>query len=465
MDHEQAIKSEAYTVSRLNSEIRMNLESGFSNIWLEGEVSNYYFHNQKHMYFDLKDEYSKIRVVMFHQNNKNLLFNIEEGLHILINGYVSVYEKRGEYQLIALEARPVGRGSLILAFEQLKKKLEKKHYFEKINKKKIPMLPEKIGVVTSIGGAVLKDIVSVLRRRFKNFHLIVRNVNVGGITSSIEICEALDDLNEFGVDVIILARGGGSLEDLWAFNTEELADKIFHCPAPVVSAVGHETDYTISDLVADKRAATPSVAGEIVVPDREEITQDLREKNRSISRSLNSKIESGRKDFHHLAERRFFRKPETLINRFAQDLDDTRIKFGQNAEKVLRYKRTGLSRYCQYFDKKDLLKRIDTCKMVIKNLNVMLQSNMKNILSGKETGTRLLLKSLSGRNPVGILNRGYAIVYEDRKDKAIKSLDGLEIGQAVRVLLADGILAVKIINKIYKKIGSGSKDENRKNEL
>jgi exodeoxyribonuclease VII large subunit len=232
-----------------------------------------------------------------------------------------------------------------------------------------------------------------------------------------------------------------------------------------VSAVGHETDYTISDFVADIRAATPSVAGEIVVLDTEEAIQNLREKNKSIFRSFGSKIDLGRKDFHYLAERRFFRKPETLTNRFIQDLDSTRIKFYENAEKVLRHKRTDLSGYFKHLDSKDLLKRIDTCKMVTRNLNVILQSNMKNVLSGKETGIKLLLKSLSGRNPVTILKNGYAIVYEDKKDKAIKSLDGLEIGQAIRVLLADGILAAKVIDKIYKKIEPGSKDENRKNEF
>lgn len=465
MNHEQAIKSKTFTVSGLNSEIRMGLESDFSNIWLEGEVSNYYFHNQKHMYFDLKDENSKIKVVMFHQNNKNLLFNIEDGLHILINGYVSVYEKRGEYQVIALEIRPAGKGSLILAFEQLKKKLEKKGYFEKLNKKKIPILPEKIGVVTSIGGAVLRDMISVLKRRFKNFHLIVRNVNVGGTTSGMEICEALSDLNEFGVDVIILARGGGSLEDLWAFNTEELADKIFYCPTPVVSAIGHETDYTISDFVADMRAATPSVAGEIVVLNKEDITGDLREKNKRLSRAFNLKIDLGRKDFHYLIERRFFRKPDTIINRFMQDLDDIKIKFYENMEKVLNYKKNNLLKYYKRLDRKDLLKKIETCKMVIENLNVLMQSNIKNIISVKESNIKLLLKSLTARNPVTILNKGFAIVYEDKEEKTIKSLDAVEIGQIIRVLFADGILNTKIINKVYKKIEFGSKDENRKNEF
>ncbi|MDY0028014.1 MAG: exodeoxyribonuclease VII large subunit, partial [Candidatus Humimicrobiaceae bacterium] len=242
------LKSKIYTVSELNQEIRKSLEMGYHDIWLEGEVSNFYFHDKKHMYFDLKDEKSKIKVVMFQNSNRNLIFDIEEGLYIIVNGYVSVYEKRGEYQIVALDALPVGKGALILAFEQLKAKLEKKGYFDSAHKKSIPALPGKIGVVTSVDGAVIRDIILVLEHRFENFHLIVRDVNVQGITSSNEICEAIDDLCEYGVDVIILARGGGSLEDLWAFNTEEVAEKIYNCPIPLISAIGHETDYTISDF-------------------------------------------------------------------------------------------------------------------------------------------------------------------------------------------------------------------------
>jgi len=460
MDDRQTIKASAYSVSGLNSEIRKNLESGFPDVWLEGEVSNFYYHNQKHMYFDLKDEYSKIKIVMFHQNNKKLLFDIEDGLHILINGYVTVYDKRGEYQVLASEARPVGQGSLILAFEQLKKKLEEKHYFEEINKKKIPVLPKKIGIATSIGGAVLRDVVSVLRRRFKNFNLIVRNVNVSGITSSAEICEAVNDLTDFGVDIIILARGGGSLEDLWAFNTEELADKIFSCPVPVVSAVGHETDFTISDFVADKRAATPSVAGEIVILDKKEAILDIKEKSKSIYRSIKSKTGLGRKNLHYLMERRFFKKPEMLINRFIQRTDDSRIKFYGNAGNVLKKKRNDLSSRYKYLKGTDLSKMIDIQEMIIENLNVRLQSNIKKILSGRENSIRLLLKSLTSMNPAAILNKGFAIIYEDKEDKTIKSIEDLETGQIIRVLLSDGVLNAKIIDKAYKKIGPGSKDGN-----
>ena len=339
------LKSKIYTVSELNLEIRKSLEKDYSLIWVEGEVSNFYFHDKKHMYFDLKDERSKIKVVMFQSNNKNLVFDIEEGLHILINGYISVFEKRGEYQVIALDARPVGKGSLILAFEQLKEKLEKKGYFDKIYKKDIPILPAKIGVATSIGGAVIRDIIQVLKHRFENFHLIIRDVNVQGSTSSDEICEAIDDLCQYGVDVIILARGGGSLEDLWAFNTEKLAKKIFDCPIPLISAIGHETDYTISDFVSDIRAATPSVAGQLVILSKMEAVGKIKGLNKRMAHLIDSKIAILKKETNFIIRKRIFIKPETLLNRFNQPVSEFHDKLIGNMKEIIRMRQEKISTY------------------------------------------------------------------------------------------------------------------------
>ncbi|MCL4416981.1 MAG: exodeoxyribonuclease VII large subunit, partial [Actinobacteria bacterium] len=311
-NNSQITGTHIYTVSELNFSVKKDLESNFSSIWVEGEVSNCYFHNKRNIYFDLKDEHSKIKVVMFHENNRKLSYEIEDGLHLLINGYVSVYEKRGEYQIIAVDAKPVGKGSLLLAFEQLKSKLENKGYFEPSRKKKIPVLPKIIGAITSIGGAVLHDMISVLSRRYENFHLVVRNVNVQGITSSIEVCEAIDDLCQYGVDVIIIARGGGSLEDLWAFNTEMIAEKIFNCSIPVISAIGHETDFTISDFVADLRAATPSIAAEVIILNKSEVMEKIKKLVRKMQIHVDAKLKIGKKEISFLIKRRIFKKPETI---------------------------------------------------------------------------------------------------------------------------------------------------------
>src|SRR3989304_90471 len=454
------LKSKIYTVSELNLEIRKSLEKDYSLIWVEGEVSNFYFHDKKHMYFDLKDERSKIKVVMFQSNNKNLVFDIEEGLHILINGYISVYEKRGEYQIVAVDARPVGKGSLILAFEQLKEKLEKKGYFDLIYKKNIPILPRRIGVATSIGGAVIRDIILVLKHRFENFHLIVRDVNVQGATSSDEICEAIDDLCQYGVDVIILARGGGSLEDLWAFNTGKLPERIFNCPVPLISAIGHETDYTISDFVADKRAATPSVAGQLVILNKTEAMENLKRINKRISSLIISKIAMLKKEINFLIKKRMFIKPETLLNKFNQAASEFSSKLIENMKKLIRTRRGKISGYRQLMDKKNIFKKIYIYKMVTRNIDTRMIFNMKNYLNLSKSKLKLMLESLREKNPVAVMDRGFAIIYKAEEEKSIRSINEVNVNQKIRIVLRDGILKVKIFDKIYKKLKLGSENEN-----
>ena len=460
MKDSSTLKSKIYTVSELNLEIRKSLEEGYPDIWVEGEVSNFYFHDKKHMYFDLKDESSKIKVVMFHGSNKNLLFNIEEGLHILINGYISVYEKRGEYQIVAVDARPVGKGSLILAFEQLKEKLEKKGYFDLIYKKNIPILPRRIGVATSIGGAVIRDIILVLKHRFENFHLIVRDVNVQGATSSDEICEAIDDLCQYGVDVIILARGGGSLEDLWAFNTEKLAERIFNCPVPLISAIGHETDYTISDFVADKRAATPSVAGQLVILNKTEAMENLKRINKRISSLIISKIAMLKKEINFLIKKRMFIKPETLLNKFNQAASEFSSKLIESMKKLIRTRRGKISGYRQLMDKKNIFKKIYIYKMVTRNIDTRMISNMKNYLNLSKSKLKLMLESLREKNPVAVMDRGFAIIYKAEEDKSIRSINEVNVNQKIRIMLRDGILNAKIFDKMYRKLKLGIKNEN-----
>jgi len=460
MKDSSTLKSKIYTVSELNLEIRKSFEEGYPDIWVEGEVSNFYFHDKKHMYFDLKDESSKIKVVMFHGSNKNLLFNIEEGLHILINGYISVYEKRGEYQIVAVDARPVGKGSLILAFEQLKEKLEKKGYFDLIYKKNIPILPRRIGVATSIGGAVIRDIILVLKHRFENFHLIVRDVNVQGATSSDEICEAIDDLCQYGVDVIILARGGGSLEDLWAFNTEKLAERIFNCPVPLISAIGHETDYTISDFVADKRAATPSVAGQLVILNKTEAMENLKRINKRISSLIISKIAMLKKEINFLIKKRMFIKPETLLNKFNQAASEFSSKLIENMKKLIRTRRGKISGYRQLMDKKNIFKKIYIYKMVTRNIDTRMISNMKNYLNLSKSKLKLMLESLREKNPVAVMDRGFAIIYKAEEDKSIRSINEVNVNQKIRIMLRDGILNAKIFDKMYRKLKLGIKNEN-----
>lgn len=453
MDNSRNSDIHIYSVSELNFEIKKDLEVGFSSIWVEGEVSNYYCHNNKHVYFDLKDEYSKVKTVMFYEVNKKLLFNIENGLHLILFGYVSVYEKRGEYQFIALDAKPVGKGALILAFEQLKAKLEKKGYFDLSRKKPLPVLPQKIGVVTSTGGAVIRDMISILSRRFGNFHLIVRNVNVQGASSVDEICSALDDLSEYGVDVIIIARGGGSLEDLWAFNTESVAEKVYLCDIPIISAIGHETDYTICDFVADVRAATPSVAAQIVVIDKAEAIESIKSKLSRIKSIIENKVNISKRELGFLTERKIFKRPESVMLYFWQDLDNLNVKLKEIADKILSDKKMQIDNLRQLINKGKILDKIVLNRSFIKNIVMQLFSNVKGKLESVKNRMTVILKDLHANSPVSILEKGFALVFGEEEKNLIKSVSDVQIGRNINITLKDGILLSKILNKINKKIG------------
>lgn len=322
------LEKKIYTVSELNFELRNLLEGNYPDIWLEGEISNFHHHISGHMYFDLKDESSKIKMVMFQGDNRYLKFKPEDGMKVLARGGLTLYSRKGEYQIVIRYMEPRGKGALLLAFEQLKKKLKVEGLFNVKYKKPIPFLPSKIGVVTSLGGAVLHDIMNVLNRRFGNFHLIISPASVEGETASNEICNAIENLNSYkDVDVIILARGGGSLEDLWAFNTEEVARAVFASEIPIVSAVGHETDFTISDFVADMRAPTPSAAAELVVPEKSELLNQifsyvnrLRESLPRVTTNLRNQLNYLSGDLHKaisaiFSERRsFFRNLSEKLN-------------------------------------------------------------------------------------------------------------------------------------------------------
>jgi exodeoxyribonuclease VII large subunit len=272
-----------YTVSQLSASIKIVLEGSFQNIWIEGEISNFDRPSSGHFYFTLKDERSELKCVFFKSSNEKIKFEIKDGMQVLCCGRISIYEKRGVYQLYVTKMEPKGVGALQLAFEQLKEKLFKEGLFEEAHKKEIPLLPERIGIVTSVTGAAIRDILHVLNKRFSNVEVIINPVKVQGDGAKEEIASAIEEFNALkNVDVMIVARGGGSLEDLWAFNEEIVARAIYNSKIPIISAVGHEIDWTISDFVADMRAPTPSVAAEIVIAKKSELEDRLDEIEKKI---------------------------------------------------------------------------------------------------------------------------------------------------------------------------------------
>ncbi len=289
-----------YKVSELSSHIKIILEDSFPRIWVEGEVSNLSSPASGHMYFTLKDKNSELKCVLFKSHGKNIKFDIEDGMHIVCRGKISLYEKRGAYQLYVSAVEPKGVGALQLAFEQLKEKLFKEGLFDDSRKKPFPLIPKKIGIVTSPTGAAIRDMLHVLDKRFSNAEVIINPVKVQGGGAAEEIACAIKEFQKFkDVDVIIVGRGGGSLEDLWAFNEEVVARAIYRSKIPVISAVGHEIDYTISDFVADMRAPTPSVAAEIVIAKKSELLERLKE-----------------------IEQRFISFPSDIVKEYEQRLDE-----------------------------------------------------------------------------------------------------------------------------------------------
>ncbi len=302
----------ALTVYELTGYVKSLIEKDYllANVWVKGEISNFKAASSGHLYFTLKDDYSCLKVVMFRSKSRRLPFRPENGMAVMVRGYVSVYERDGAYQLYASEMEPEGIGALYLAFEQLKEKLQREGLFDKKHKKTLPLLPGRIGVVTSPTGAVIRDIMEIVRRRWPGREIVLVPVSVQGEAAPTAVARGIHLLNRLGgVDLIIIGRGGGSLEELWAFNTEVVARSVFCSSVPVISAVGHETDITISDLVADVRAATPSTAAEMAVPDKREMERYIQALRTRLIRALDKKMEDGRKRLSACLTARAFNRP------------------------------------------------------------------------------------------------------------------------------------------------------------
>jgi len=385
-----------YTVSALTTEVKAVLEDGFSAIWVEGELSNFKHHTSGHMYFSLKDAEAQIRAVMFRGSNRLLKFTPKDGMAVLVFGTVTVYERRGEYQISVEFIEPKGIGALQLAFEQLKAKLDAEGLFDISRKRPLPRLPRKIGIITSPTGAVIRDMLTVIGRRFPGLAILIHPVQVQGETAAAEIAAALATFGRRAdLDVLIVARGGGSLEDLWAFNEEVVARAIARSPIPVISAVGHETDVTIADFVADLRAPTPSAAAELVVGQRDELRQRVDD---LMARALMATENS-------LAARRARVK---MLGRHLVVLSPAAQVRGQ-AERL-----------------RGLTQRLYAWWAAAR----MIRQERLKVLAGK-------LETLS---PLSILARGYSICFGLPARQVVKSVAEIRVGSAVAVRLHRGEL-------------------------
>ncbi len=320
---ENQSEEKVYSVSDINREIRACLEPRFMRIWVEAEISNLKLHTSGHIYLTLKDEKSQLSAVFFSRYNQGLKFRLKDGLKVLVFGKISVYEPRGSYQLYIEKIQPKGMGDLQLAFMQLKEKLQSEGLFDPARKKQIPAFPKTIGVVTSPTGAAIQDILNIVNRRFQGVHLILNPVKVQGDGAAQEIARAIREFQEIaGVDVLIVGRGGGSLEDLWAFNEEVVARAIFDSKIPVISAVGHEIDWTIADFVADLRAPTPSAAAELVTQNQADLLRQLKIDAGRIQMAMRGIFDQLQERLETLSSSYAFRQPRSLIDQLTEKVDD-----------------------------------------------------------------------------------------------------------------------------------------------
>jgi exodeoxyribonuclease VII large subunit len=436
-----------FTVSELTARVRDLLMKNFTDITVEGEISNCRPAQSGHIYFTLKDEKAQVRCVWFKQQQRGLRFRPEDGLKVSVRGSVSVYEARGEYQIYVESMEPVGRGALQLAFEQLKKRLEAEGLFDAKHKKPLPLLPGRIGVVTSPTGAAIRDMVRILRRRFPNVHLTLFPVRVQGDEAAKEIAKAIKYFNaQAMVDVLIVGRGGGSMEDLWAFNEEMVARAIFESAIPVISAVGHETDFTIADFVADVRASTPSAAAELVVSTRREFDEHLRQTVRTLAEQIRYRILVRSRRVHELAGRPGFRRPLDLLRQRRQRADELTSRVALGLKARLEQSRKRFTNAHVRIVSFDFRAKIAALRLRLEKRGAELGVRSERVLRIKRERLEKLALQLEERGPLKALERGYAIA-TDAAGNVLRDAEQVAVGDAVAIQLHRGRLGTEVREK------------------
>lgn len=432
-----------WTVTELNSAIKDMIEPNFEDIWLEGEVSNYKLYSSGHAYFTLKDESSQISAVMFDFVGLTQgKFKLEDGLKVIARGRVTLYVKSGKHQIVVSYIEPKGKGALQLAFEQLKLKLQREGLFDPSHKKPIPLLPQKIGVVTSPTGAAIRDILTVINRRFANVHILIYPVAVQGENAKFEISEAIYELNQNfpDIDVMLVGRGGGSYEDLWAFNEEIVARAIYASKIPVISCVGHEIDFTIADFVADLRAPTPSAAAELVVKNKEDLKVRLKHLYTVLYSTLSEKISIYEQKLKHLSANTYLKNPFEYFSDVAQTLDILTEKLFNTLNYMLQQKTHSLEILKNKLFSLSPTALITYFKIKVEELFKHLQKNVENIYLKKEQRFDFVVKSLNSLSPLNILSRGYSIVWKLPEKILLKNSKDVKSNDRIEVKLEKGSL-------------------------
>lgn len=414
---------EYLTVSQVNAYLKNKLKKdvNLQNIYIRGEISNYKTYPSGHSYFTLKDKDSQIPAVMFKGRKYGLKFQPEDGMNVIIKGKIEVYERDGKYQLYANSMTEDGIGDLHIAFEQLKKKLEKEGLFDEAHKKEIPKYPQRIGVVTAQTGAAIKDIITTIERRYPYCKILVFSTLVQGDMAAGQIVRQIRHAQQYDIDTLIVGRGGGSIEDLWPFNEEIVAREIYACRIPVISAVGHQIDVTISDYVADKRAATPTAAAEIAVPETREVRYKISQLSQRVNKSINDKLTLNREKVENISQNQIFKNPESIYEIKEMHLDNMIGKLNLTSSNIISKNRNKLL-------------KIES-RAILRNPEEVTKAKRETFLRNVDK-----LKIL---NPLLTLKRGYSIAKID--DKVISSAKDVKSGDELDIKFDDGTINTKVI--------------------
>ena len=443
------------TVSELTENVRKAVEARFSSVWVEGEISNFKAHSSGHWYFTIKDESAQLRAKCFRSTNTRIRFKPTDGLHVRARGRLSIYAPRGEYELVVETLDPVGAGALRIAFEQLRERLRAEGLFAPELKRPLPILPRRVGIVTSPTGAAIRDILNVLSRRTRTVHVLFVPAKVQGEGASWDVARAIKFINahhnlavregrvQDRVDVLIVGRGGGSTEDLWAFNEEEVARAIRNSTIPVISAVGHESDFTIADFVADKRAATPSAAAELVAAQEDQICSSLSRLSKQLTRLMRYKIVSARAKVQEQALSQVFDEVRGRLRDARSDTNTAIHDLQLSMSRTLALARTRTDTVAQKLSPTQLEMRVNAAAM---RLAAVESASRNAFLARVDSAKRrfgLAAASLDALSPLAVLQRGYAIA-QDQAGTLLRDANSVMIGDQVKVRLARGGLNAKV---------------------
>jgi exodeoxyribonuclease VII large subunit len=451
-------QTKALSIRELNRYIKLKLEGDgqLQDIWVRGEISNFTRHSSGHMYFTMKDESGRLKCIMFASYNQRLSFVPKDGMKVLARGGVSVYERDGVYQLYVTAMQPDGIGSLYLAFEQLKRKLESEGLFSQHLKRPIPRFPKAIGVITSPTGAAVRDIIITLQRRAPFVPVYLFPVSVQGKTAAPSIVHAIRKMNEWAeVDVLIVGRGGGSLEELWAFNEEMVARVIRSSRIPVISAVGHETDFTIADFAADMRAATPTAAAELAAPHAGELRQHLEHLRSRMGKSLRLILGKSKERWQHAARSPYFTQPRRALLSQAERLDRLRDRLIFRAQTQSGRARERLARLSGRLAAASPAEQAGFARKRLTGANRALELAMAGTLKNARQQFAALVRHLDALSPLKVMARGYSLVYDEQERRLIRTVGEVQPGDLVRVRLLDGRLDCQVWGIHGEESGNG----------